>query len=117
MKKLYYFLFALLATATVTAQTPAAQVPVTQAPAAQAPATQEAAVLAEEELSGQCGENLYWHYADGTLTITGSGEMFNYTTSITGVAPNCTARSNSLSTAAKQGTSKDNSIVPLMPSG
>ena len=87
MKKLYYFLFALLATATVTAQTPAAQVPVTQAPAAQAPATQEAAVLTEEELSGQCGENLYWHYADGTLTITGSGEMFNYTTSITGVAP------------------------------
>lgn len=72
MKKLYYFLFALLATATLTAQTPA---------------THEVAVLAEDEISGQCGENLYWHYADGTLTITGSGEMFNYTTSITGVAP------------------------------
>lgn len=78
MEKLYSFLFALLATATLTAQTPAAQVPVTQAPAAQTPAAQEATLLAEEELSGQCGENLYWHYADGTLTITGSGEMLDY---------------------------------------
>lgn len=79
MKKLYYFLFALLATAAVTAQTFAAQAPVTQAPTAQAPEAQEVAALAEEELSGQCGENLYWQYADGTLTITGSGEMQDYT--------------------------------------
>lgn len=72
MKKLYYFLFALLATATLTAQTPA---------------THEVAVLAEDEISGQCGENLYWHYADGTLTITGSGAMLDYASASATAAP------------------------------
>ena len=28
--------------------------------------------------SGQCGDNLYWKYADHTLTITGTGDMYNY---------------------------------------
>ncbi len=28
--------------------------------------------------SGQCGDNLYWKYADHTLTITGSGAMYDY---------------------------------------
>ena len=29
--------------------------------------------------SGKCGENLSWFFADGYLTITGSGEMTDYT--------------------------------------
>ena len=29
--------------------------------------------------SGTCGANLSWEYADGTLTITGSGPMTNFT--------------------------------------
>lgn len=27
---------------------------------------------------GQCGDNLYWSYANGTLSITGSGAMYNF---------------------------------------
>ncbi len=27
---------------------------------------------------GQCGNNLKWYYANGTMTITGSGAMYNY---------------------------------------
>ena len=30
------------------------------------------------ETSGNCGENLEWSFADGLLTITGSGEMTDY---------------------------------------
>lgn len=30
------------------------------------------------ELSGTCGQNLEWSFADGTLTITGKGAMTNY---------------------------------------
>ena len=26
----------------------------------------------------QCGDNLYWEYADGVLTITGTGDMYDY---------------------------------------
>ena len=26
----------------------------------------------------QCGDNLFWEYADGVLTITGSGDMYDY---------------------------------------
>ena len=26
----------------------------------------------------QCGDDLYWEYADGVLTITGSGDMYDY---------------------------------------
>ena len=63
MRKVYYLLFAILAAATLCAQTALSQ---------------NAVPLSEEEPSGQCGENLYWHYADGTLTITGSGEMQDY---------------------------------------
>ena len=28
--------------------------------------------------TNKCGDNLYWAYADGTLTITGTGDMYNY---------------------------------------
>ncbi len=28
--------------------------------------------------SGQCGDNLYWKYADRSLTITGTGDMYDY---------------------------------------
>ena len=35
---------------------------------------------AEGETSGQCGDNLDWSFDEesGTLTITGSGEMYDY---------------------------------------
>lgn len=37
--------------------------------------------LALEEASGKCGDNLYWvMYDDGTLNITGTGSMPDYTT-------------------------------------
>ena len=29
-----------------------------------------------------CGDDLYWEYADGLLTITGTGEMYDYATDI-----------------------------------
>lgn len=29
--------------------------------------------------SGQCGDNLYWEYADNMLTISGTGSMYDYT--------------------------------------
>ena len=32
-----------------------------------------------QSFSGQCGENLYWELIETTLHITGSGEMYNYT--------------------------------------
>ena len=32
----------------------------------------------EKDTSGQCGENLYWQYSDGTLTFTGSNDMYDY---------------------------------------
>lgn len=31
--------------------------------------------------SGQCGDNVTWYFADGTLTIKGSGAMWDYPTS------------------------------------
>ena len=37
---------------------------------------------AAEEISGTCGENLTWTFKDGTLTISGTGEMQNYSTSM-----------------------------------
>ena len=41
----------------------------------------------ETETSGTCGDNLYWSYSDGTLTITGSGPMdhFQYAYSSQGI--------------------------------
>ena len=38
------------------------------------------AAIAEDGLSGQCGENVFWSYdADsGVLSVYGSGDMFNY---------------------------------------
>ena len=35
---------------------------------------------ASADTSGQCGDNLYWSFDEdtGTLTITGSGDMWNY---------------------------------------
>ena len=29
--------------------------------------------------AGQCGDNLYWEYADNMLTISGTGSMYDYT--------------------------------------
>lgn len=37
-----------------------------------------APAVSAAELSGTCGENLSWSYDAGTLTITGSGEMYDY---------------------------------------
>ena len=41
--------------------------------------TQDTAFTAEfaQTYSGQCGENLYWGYANDTLTITGTGAMYD----------------------------------------
>ena len=41
--------------------------------------TQDTAFTAEfaQTCSGQCGDDLYWQYADNTLTITGSGAMWD----------------------------------------
>ena len=43
--------------------------------------TQDTILTAEfaQSFSGQCGDNLYWELVDATLHITGSGEMYNYT--------------------------------------
>lgn len=42
--------------------------------------TQDTTFTAEFELttSGQCGDNLYWTYNNNVLTISGSGDMYNY---------------------------------------
>ena len=32
----------------------------------------------EQSFSGQCGDNLYWNYADDILTISGTGSMYDY---------------------------------------
>jgi hypothetical protein len=45
--------------------------------------TQDTVLTAEfaQIISGQCGDNLYWSYneSDQSISITGSGEMYNYT--------------------------------------
>ena len=43
--------------------------------------TQDTTLTAEFALnkSGQCGDKLYWEQKDRTLTITGSGDMYDYT--------------------------------------
>ena len=33
----------------------------------------------QENPENQCGDNLYWEYSGGTLTITGEGDMYDYT--------------------------------------
>lgn len=42
--------------------------------------TQDMTLTAEfaQSFSGQCGENLYWAYGNHTLTITGTGAMYDY---------------------------------------
>lgn len=42
--------------------------------------TQDTAFTAEfaQTFSGQCGDNLYWEYANNKLTFTGSGDMYEY---------------------------------------
>ena len=32
--------------------------------------------------SGTCGDNVYWKYEDSTLTISGTGAMYDYTTAV-----------------------------------
>jgi hypothetical protein len=39
----------------------------------------EAAMIPKAATSGSCGDNVTWSYADGTLTITGTGAMRNFT--------------------------------------
>ena len=45
--------------------------------------TQDTILIAEfaQSFSGQCGDSLYWEYdsTNKTITITGSGDMYNYT--------------------------------------
>ena len=41
----------------------------------------------EPEPVQQCGDNLFWEYADGVLTITGTGDMYDYADDKTGPAP------------------------------
>ena len=43
--------------------------------------TQDTILTAEfaQSFSGQCGDSLYWELIETTLHITGSGEMYNYT--------------------------------------
>ena len=36
---------------------------------------------------GQCGDNLYWSYADDTLSITGTGDMYDYAADSAHAAP------------------------------
>lgn len=38
------------------------------------------AIGSGEGVKQQCGDDLWWTYADGTLSITGSGDMWDYTT-------------------------------------
>ena len=46
--------------------------------------TQDTILIAEfaQSFSGQCGDSLYWEYdsTNKTISITGSGDMYNYTT-------------------------------------
>ena len=42
----------------------------------------------------QCGDNLFWEYADGVLTIIGTGDMYDYADDKTGPAPRCTCRTH-----------------------
>ena len=41
----------------------------------------------EPEPVQQCGDNLFWEYADGVLTIIGTGDMYDYADDKTGPAP------------------------------
>ena len=43
-------------------------------------AAQETPALKENQTKGQCGPNLYWSFdpSTGTLSITGSGYMYEY---------------------------------------
>ena len=36
---------------------------------------------------GQCGDNLYWSYGDDTLSITGTGDMYDYQADSANAAP------------------------------
>ena len=36
---------------------------------------------------GQCGDNLYWSYGDDTLSITGTGDMYDYAADSASAAP------------------------------
>ncbi len=40
--------------------------------------TQTRTAAEEKAVSGKCGDDLYWSYADGTLTVTGSGAMYDF---------------------------------------
>lgn len=38
-------------------------------------------ISAQAQTSGSCGDNLTWQFADSTLTITGTGAMYDYSSS------------------------------------
>ena len=38
-------------------------------------------VLANAEASGTCGENIYWNLEGNALVLTGTGNMYDYSTS------------------------------------
>ena len=44
--------------------------------------TRDTTLIAEfaQTFAGQCGENLYWKYAEHTLSVYGTGDMYNYET-------------------------------------
>ena len=51
--------------------------------------TQDTTLIAYfvQATSGQCGDNLYWSYADDTLSITGTGDMYDYAADSANAAP------------------------------
>ncbi|MCQ2533770.1 MAG: leucine-rich repeat protein [Clostridia bacterium] len=43
----------------------------------------------EGETSGKCGDNVSWTYSNGTITISGSGDMYDYPVWDTGASSQC----------------------------
>ena len=48
-------------------------------------------ISAQAQTSGSCGDNLTWQFADSTLTITGSGAMYDYSRAATPWYSECTS--------------------------
>ncbi len=47
----------------------------------------DVSLLDENDDNNKCGENLEWELKDGTLTISGSGEMYDFSSKSDGTAP------------------------------